>query len=282
MSSADHVHIDLDGAWPSDLLGSAIDCRTWGPRLRYCARRREMEDFYTTVEPHLAPFTLFGSGDFHHLSALWLRRVQEPFTLISFDNHPDWDIRPPYWGCGTWMNRALQLPHLREIAIWGCGNFEMNWPGYLFVSRRALAAHRIAAWPWIERLDPSGRERWRGTTRHDWRHQFTSLVQRLAEQAVYVTVDLDCITEAEATTNWEQGLFTAADIVWALGELRSFARIIGGDLCGAASEPTYARRIQRFLANRDHPTKSPIPPGEAQERNLRAFSTIWLALTRRD
>ena len=36
-----------------------------------------MEKFYRQVEQQLAPFVLYGSGDFHHLSALWLRRLSK-------------------------------------------------------------------------------------------------------------------------------------------------------------------------------------------------------------
>ena len=102
------LHIDLDGAWPREALaGAYLDAREWGPRLRYSARASEIEAFAEEMLGRLKAFTLFGSGDFHHLTALWLRRVEKEVTVISFDNHPDWDVRPPRWGCGAWLNRAL-------------------------------------------------------------------------------------------------------------------------------------------------------------------------------
>src|SRR5689334_21837628 len=112
------LHLDLDGAWPGDVLGLAVvGAREWGPRLRFSAPSRLIEEFYSSYRESVGRFTLFGSGDFHHLSALWLRRIEEPFVLVSFDNHPDWDIRPPRWCCGNWLNRALELPHLRKISV---------------------------------------------------------------------------------------------------------------------------------------------------------------------
>jgi hypothetical protein len=278
------AHVDLDGAWPKDILGPGhtIERRQWGPHLRYCSTARIIEEFYESIRHRAVPFTLFGSGDFHHLSALWLRRIEEPFTLISFDNHPDWDTRPPRWGCGTWINRALELPNLRRVAVWGCGNFELNWPGYLFISRRALRAERLNVWPWTERLKASGRRRWPGITPENWRERFGDFVRSLAGKNFYATVDLDCLAEGEAMTDWEQGLFTAADVAWALGELRKHVRIVGGDLCGASSEPQYARPLQRFLARRDHPKKEPHSPALAREKNVHALRTIWPALTGSD
>ena len=281
--SARCVHFDLDGAWPADatVTGSYVDCRAWGPRLRYSTSARDVEAFYEIVRAKTAAFTLFGSGDFHHLSALWLRRIAEPFTLVSFDNHPDWDVRPPRWCCGTWINRALELPALQRGAIWGCGNFELNWPGYLYVDRRALREERLAVWPWTERLKASGRRRWAGMTREDWRGKFSAFAGSLARENLYVTVDLDCLREGEAVTNWEQGLFTAEDIQWAIEELSRYAAIIGGDLCGAYSEPRYSGWAQRISAKLDHPRKSVIA-ARAPGQNANALRTIWSALTQRD
>ncbi|MEO7319442.1 MAG: hypothetical protein ABIZ56_10675 [Chthoniobacteraceae bacterium] len=272
------AHFDLDGAWPPDATppGTHVDCRAWGPRLRYCTSAREMEAFYEKMREKMAAFTLFGSGDFHHLSALWIRRIAEPFTLVSFDNHPDWDIRPPRWGCGTWINRALELPAMESAAIWGCGNFEMNWPGNLFVNRHALREKRLRVCPWAERLKTSGRRRWVGMTRTDWRGRFSEFARGLSGKNVYVTVDLDCLEAGRAATDWEQGLFTAEDVRRAIGELAANGKIVGGDLCGAFSEQRYARWTQRIAARFDHPPDT----GERDpQANLRAFQIIWPALT---
>ncbi len=281
MGGARTVHFDLDGAWraASAPAVSYVDCRAWGPRLRYSTTPRRMEAFHAAVREQEAKFTLFGSGDFHHLTALWLRRIAEPFHLVSFDNHPDWDIRPPRWGCGTWINRALEMPRLRKVAIWGCGNFELNWPGCLFVSRRALRHERLEVWPWAERLGASGRRRWHGVERATWRERFEEFARGLAEQKVYVTVDLDCLQKGESVTNWENGLFAAGDLAWALKEIAARAEIVGGDLCGAYSPPRYARWTQRIAARLDHPREGEGAEGEALACNERALRVIWGALT---
>ena len=247
--------------------------------MRYSATSSGIERFYEFIKERTAPFTLFGSGDYHHLSALWLRQVEEPVTVVSFDNHPDWDIRPPRWCCGTWINRALELPMVRRAAIWGCGNFELNWPGNLFVSRKALREQRLEVWPWLERLKPSGRKRWAGVTRENWREKFTSFAQGLAGESLYVTVDLDCLDRSEATTNWENGLFTVEDVRWALEELRAQANIVGGDLCGAYSKAVYARWKQRIEATIDHPKLEAVNEAAATTHNTRALQILWTTLT---
>lgn len=115
-TSSGALHLNLDDAWPNESLGlPSVNAREWGPRLRFSAPGRLIAEFYRTQETNLAsPFLLFGSGDFHHVTALRLRRISEPIVLVSFDNHPDWDVRPPKWGCGGWVNRALELPQVRQ------------------------------------------------------------------------------------------------------------------------------------------------------------------------
>jgi arginase family enzyme len=278
---AESVHIDLDGAWSPTVAEDSgyLDCRSWGPRLRYSAPAREVEAFYESIRESIGRFTLFGSGDFHHLSALWLRQFTEPLTLISFDNHPDWDTRPPRWCCGTWINRALELPAVRRAAIWGCGNFELNWPGYLWVSRQALQAQRLEVWPWTERLKESGRRRWPGMTREDWQEKFLAFARGLAGEDVYITVDMDCLDREDSVTNWENGLFQVADIDWALEQIRLHANVVGGDLCGAYSRPRYARWVQRLGAWMDHPVAAPVDERESAAMNRRALEILWPTLT---
>ena len=113
------LHLNVDDAWPNESIGlSVADARSWVPRLRFSASPRLIEQFYRERGRDLAaPFLLYGSGDFHHLTALRLRSVAEPMVLVSFDNHPDWDVRPPKWACGGWVNRALELPNVRLVSV---------------------------------------------------------------------------------------------------------------------------------------------------------------------
>jgi arginase family enzyme len=272
--------IELDGAWPPKALEltRTLDCRAWGPQLRYCAPTRVIETFYRELEEKLTPFTLFGSGDFHHLTALWVRQFKKPFVLISFDNHPDWDTRPPHWCCGTWMNRALESPLLTSVAIWGCANFELNPPHRWFANHRALRAGRLEVWPWIDRFGSSARRRWTGINAENWQDRFAKFAAGLSDSPIYVTIDMDCLKPETARTDWEQGLFTPSDIAWALRKLRESTTIIGGDLCGAHSPAQYSRWTQRQTAHIDHPKQSPSDAGNAHRLNLEAARQMWPAL----
>lgn len=274
------LHLNLDDAWQDEPLGLPIvDGRSWGPQLRFSAPPRLVERFYQEHKIHLAaPFVLYGSGDFHYLTGLRLRRIAGPIVLVSFDNHPDWDIRPPKWGCGDWVNRALDLENVRRVSVWGCGNFECWWPHQIFGNRRAERDGRLEVHPWADDRPVKDRQRRGAILRDNWRLRFDEFLSGLADETIYITIDLDCLQLKEAVTNWESGRFTVADLQWALGKLRERCRIIGGDICGAYSPPKYARRKQRFAAEFDHP-KIPFPDVDAiHSVNASTLTKLWPAL----
>jgi hypothetical protein len=146
-----------------------------------------------------------------------------------------------------------------------------------FANRKAIRSGRVEVHAWEERQPLAVRRRFDCMSRGNWRERFSQFVSSHAGEAFYVTVDLDCLDEREAVTNWESGMFTAADVAWALRELRGKARVVGGDLCGARSEQVYARSFQRFAAGWDHP-KNLKAPAHAQAVNRRALAAIWPAL----
>jgi len=274
------LHLDLDGAWNSERLPfDTLAAREWGPPLRFSAPSHLVEQFYREFKQRLTPFILYGSGDFHYLSALWIRRKLGPLTLVSFDNHPDWDIRPPKWGCGGWINRALEIPDVQKISIWGCGNFECWWPYQIFGNRRAERSGRLEVHPWADDRTPSARDRLGAILRSNWQHHFLSFVKTLNSASVYVTIDLDCLRTGEAVSNWESGRFALADLEWALSALRNSSHIVAGDICGAFSSPVYARRKQRFASEMDHPKLDHFERDEARRINEAAFTRLWPLLT---
>lgn len=276
---ADAIHLDLDGAWDAeDFHFPTLPLRHLGPRLRYVARRRDVEALWRELEGKLRTVVVYGSGDFHHLAGMFIRRAgPQPVTLISFDNHPDWDIRPPYWSCGGWAARALR-GGAERVSVWGCGNFELRFPSRLFADRAALKSGRLEIHPWAERQEASVCRRFNCMRRADWRARFEEFAKSLAGRRIYITVDMDCLSAEEAVTSWENGLFTAEDVAWAVALLRENARLVAGDFCGAWSKPEYERWAQAFAGKWDHPKLSAPQPQLAREINLRSARKILGAL----
>ncbi|MFN2541297.1 MAG: hypothetical protein ABR514_03895 [Chthoniobacterales bacterium] len=273
------VHLNLDDAWLEEPLGlPRLDALEWGRPLRFSAPPRVVEEFFQEHETQLASFVLYGSGDLHYLTALWLRRVGDPLTVVSFDNHPDWDIRPPKWACGGWVNRALELPQVERVSVWGCGNFECWWPHNIFGNRRAERSGKLEVHPWADDRPMQDRQRRGAILRNNWRELFENFARDLRGRNIYVTIDLDCLRAEEAVTNWENGRFTIVDLTWALGRLRESARIVAGDICGAYSPPAYARWTQRFASEWDHPKLNLPSPGEIRRINFSALEQLWPVL----
>jgi arginase family enzyme len=275
------LHLNLDDAWRDEPLAlPVVDARAWGPQLRFSAPARLVAKFCRDHETHLAsPFLLYGSGDFHYLTALRLRCVARPIVVVSFDNHPDWDVRPPKWGCGGWVNRALELPHVRRVSVWGCGNFECWWPHQIFGNRCAERAGILEVHPWADDRPIKDRQRRGAILRDNWRERFEQFLKSLGETSVYITIDLDCLRGQQAVTNWEDGRFSIADLEWALGKLRESSRIVGGDICGAYSKPEYARFKQRFAAEFDHPKIQLPSSDQIRAINFKALQNLWPPLT---
>jgi len=290
------MHLNLDDAWVDEPFGlPRLDLHEWGRLLRFSAPSRVVDKFYREIQTRLTPFILYGSGDFHYLTALWLRRVAprkldglKPSSLpdhlgklvvVSFDNHPDWAITPPRWAAGGWVNRALELSQVQRVSVWGCGNFECWWPHNIFGNHRAERAGELEVHPWADDRPPKDQERQGAILRENWREFFENFARGLRGRDVYVTIDLDCLRAEEAVTNWENGRFTIVDLIWALGKLRESARIVGGDICGAWSRPRYARWKQRFASEWDHPKLMPPDPEETRRINVAALENLWPALT---
>jgi arginase family enzyme len=282
-SPTNQIWFQTDEAW--DFLAveddpgiTKIDVGEEARALRFITSAAKIEAFAAKYAAEFRPFTLFGSGDFHHLSALWTRQFTEPFSIISFDNHPDWDIRPPRWSCGAWVNRALENPPVEGIAIWGCGSFECHFPARLLGNRRAAEAGRLLVHPWKQkgRNYPSWLHPVQEAT---WKDDFERELERHAGGRIYVTIDLDCLRPEEAFTNWEQGRFSMDDVVWALGAIRKKAQIMGGDLCGAWSPPVYQLSFQKWAGWFDHPKVAEPDRKLRTVRHRDLFRRLWPALT---
>ena len=69
------------------------------------------------------------TGDYHYISALWLRKLEEPSALFLFDHHSD-DQSPAFGGllsCGSWMLEAKANPMVRDDAPSAYISIDLDW-----------------------------------------------------------------------------------------------------------------------------------------------------------
>ena len=266
-----------------------LDLRDIGPKLRLWARAATIEATRRRIaavagEPAV---TLLGSGDFHHVAALLHERVQEPFTLVHFDNHPDWVRLAPRWHCGSWLNRTLALPNLRRAITLGPCSDDLVNPGLKGGNLAALDSARLVLYPWQH--PPSriwhriadgpghryarGLIHWRNLSERRLDEAISEIIGEVPTDAVWITIDKDVLPENEVVTNWDQGHMPLDAVLRFARALVAARRLIGADICGEYAPPAHANPFKRIEARIDQPRRDDVTAAHlaANERVNRAL-----------
>jgi hypothetical protein len=239
--------------------------------------------------PHDAALglTLYGSGDFHHVSLALLRRLAEPVNLLVIDKHPDWMRAIPVLHCGTWLFHAGRLPNVRTIFHVG-GDLDFD-----------NAYRPLAPWPWLRsgkvRVIPAIR-RFRGggwdrmeiePLRADPKTpvdlaRLDRLIEphrrELAARPLYISVDKDALRSDVAVVNWDSGFLDLDELGRVLDAFRDAAggRIAGMDSTGDWSPVAVQGLLRSFLHRTEHP-RLDVRPEEAAQANERVNLRITAA-----
>lgn len=156
------------------------------------------------------------SGNYHYLTKFWTDKIQQPFSLIVFDHHPD--MQPPLFeemiSCGSWVEDTIESnPYLRKVIIIGASENLIKHvsPKYQqtveFYSEQSL--QHEASWK-----------------------QFSN---ETIDTPVYISVDKDVLNPQSAVTNWDQGSLTLNELEHLLSIILKHEKIIGIDICGECS-----------------------------------------------
>lgn len=251
----------------------SADARRLGPALRLWSRPKALDRLREVVAKQLpsddGPKLVFaGSGDFHHVTPLLLTRALErdpgPVTLVHFDNHPDWVRFENGMHCGSWVNRAAALPGVAKVITLGVCSRDIERPERKGAVLSLLSEDRLELYPY---RNPTGRDRLNlcgrsfPTIEAVGEASFLDLLlQRVATDAVYVTIDKDVLRGEDAVTNWDQGQASLEFVLQAIARLRGSKRLIGADVVGDYSAPVFgggllAGMLKRGEAWLDHPSQ---------------------------
>lgn len=277
------------------LSSSSHDLRDWGPRIRLACGFGRFRRFEQTLARMLgtssvdASMTLYGSGDFHHVTLALLRRITRPFNLLVLDNHPDWMRGLPFLHCGTWLHHAARLPAVRQIFHAG-GDVDFD-NGFRWLAPRArLLAGKIVVFPALRSFQASF---WKNVPHEPLRPcsaapvteerivaLLTPFTDDLKKFPLYVSVDKDVLRVEDAVVNWDSGHLTLAETATVL---RTFVRAAGGNLAGADLLGDWSPvRLHGWLPRLMHWTEHPrltIEPAEAARRNEIANLALLAALS---
>ena len=214
--------------------------------------------------------TLYGSGDFHHISALLVDQFTEDFCVVVFDFHPDLDATFPKFSCGSWVNIIARKIEVKKIVMLGPSSEDLDFPHNLTFNFSYLKDARIEIYPFYHKpsITAFGRIVWENLRDKDIKKFTTDLVQRLPSKNVYISIDKDCLKPDYAITNWEEGVLDLAWLLDALEMLKNKANIIGMDITGDYSPIMTDSLIKKLCTKLDHPAQ----PG--YEKSLDKISKV--------
>lgn len=232
--------------------------------------RREIVKFLNPQEKKYPTF--LGSGDFHHISEILISQINEPACLIVFDFHPDWDILPPRFGCGSWVTQALKNKHIFKCLLIGSSSEDLSFPVLQSANFGELSGNRLEIYPYkrkpsrvylrglaqnrsiaVERGFFSNKIIWQELDKKDLADFTLKLISDLPVRKVYISIDKDCLKKEFSLTNWEEGLLSLEQLLTMLGIMRKELDIIGLDITGDYSVPKISNRIKAFVSELDHP-----------------------------
>ncbi len=290
--------LDLDGsltAQPalSERATIAATSQELGPYLRYLCTRAALNRFAASLDPSQShQLTFYGSGDFHHLTAVLLAQFRAQLSVVVFDQHPDWDITAPVACCGSWVNTALKLPHIKKIVVIGAGDEDLGGQHLLRGNTTALRNGRLEIYPatFARSQTLSRRTRrlrcarqsggfihWKTVEQLGWNDLMSHVIAGLPTRQIYVSLDKDCLVEQNAISNWDAGELKLEDVCAAIERLNRECEIVGADVTGEWSAGQPASPIFRAVSRADHP-QLPIPTAAEltrnQDTNLRLLDTF--------
>jgi len=164
----------------------------------------------------------FDNGNYHYMSKLWTDRVQESFTLIVFDHHPD--MQPPRFGgilsCGGWVKEVLDNnKFVQNVIIIG-------------VKDELIETVR-------EELSQSGESNILEKVTFIKESELSSLSSTTCNELasafssnLYISIDKDALSDTYAVTNWDQGSLTFDALKDCITALTTGRKILGIDICG--------------------------------------------------
>ena len=278
-----------------------IELTDIGPALRLFANQRLRTRLGQRIqgsEPSAATF--LGSGDFHHISELLISAQPEVRSVLVFDFHPDWDILPPHFGCGSWVSRLLRNKNILKCVLIGVGSCDISSFALQSADLAALKDDRLEIYAYrhgpsrvyCRKVPPNISVRSVGgffSKRLYWEQLFdmdlgvfiSGIISRLPAGKVYISIDKDCLLKDSAVTNWEEGFLSLKQLLFMLEKLKRNLDISGLDIAGDYSSVLISSRFKAMLSRLDHPAGKVLFPDALarqinQETNLKILQTLVL------
>lgn len=277
--------LDFDGSVTSQrrLLSEydpkIVDLKSSGPLARFWANKKVLSDLEKAIPPSEDSITFLGSGDFHHISSILISRYRDPFSVISFDFHPDWDTVAPVLTCGSWVSSVLKKRDISKLILVSIASGDISSFWMITGDLASLKDDRLEIYPYIHTRSSvlfrnvpdnisiikkrslfSTEVRWNELYDKDIFEFFSHIIKRLPTENVYVSIDKDCLKREYAVTNWEEGRLTLDELLEMLKLIKDNRRIVGVDITGDYSDIKVNGILKNIISYIDHPRR---PTGKA-------------------
>lgn len=279
METISNAPVVLDFDRSVSLPGArALPLHAWEETIRYGCSLRDLAGLEAELDrrglgfPRLA---FLGSGDFHHVSYLLIRRLERlgPLQVVVFDNHPD-NMRYP-WGihCGSWVRHVCRLPFVSRVAVVGITSNDIRSRHLLENTLRPLYSGKLAYFCFSPPPRLAGLL---GLSSIKKAEGEAGALRRLMEEwvrsdrnPVYLSIDKDVLSPGTVRTNWDQGSLEGESLLSAVEALRPF--VAAADVTGEISSYTYRSFWKRLLSRLDGQTPAPpddLPADQRRQQRL--------------
>ena len=198
----------------------------------------------------------FDNGNYHYMSKIWTGMVQEPFSLVVFDHHPD--MQEPRFGnilsCGGWVKKVLdENKFIDNVVIIGVADH---------LAEEITPHDKVTFIPESELYQIPGQSRndaIANTVQSSWR----PWSRHLESASLYISIDKDALSPDHAATNWDQGSLSLEHMKAIISEIAKDRKIIGVDICG--------ERARDFVGDEQHSVQAADALNDRTNRELIKF-----------
>lgn len=250
-----------------------LDLKDLGPWARYWINAKVRGIIEKRIHNSLKnSITFLGSGDFHHISEILISQFNEPLSVIVFDFHPDWDTRPPRFGCGSWVSEVLKKKDILKILLLGVSSKDISSFEIHSGNLESLKDNRVEIYPYAHAPSKTFLRKipgnisvtvdrgiffntiyWQELCNKNLEEFFRQVLNRIPSKNVYVSIDKDCLKNDYALTNWEEGLFSLDELLSLLKLIKENTDIVGLDISGDYSPISIRGMCKKILSHFDHP-----------------------------
>lgn len=227
-ASEHHLLLDFSHVYPQDaerqLPGMhRVDLSDIPGTDLYCTDEAREE-----IRRRIAPFGPRGihfldSGNYHYVTELFARQIQEPYVLVLFDHHTDMQMPliSELLSCGSWAGDLIRTdPRLQQLLLIGPEQSAL-------AQLQPELLQKVVAVSIQDLQEDRAREQMRRIR---------------TDLPVYLSIDKDVLDHCSARTNWDQGEMSLRTLEELIGGIFARMQVIGVDICGENSllEPSSA------------------------------------------